>query len=176
MPEPTPAPASSQSLPARIYNLLVIGGTYAQPAVLLGILLLWGSAFLLAGLGKLRNLDRTAENFAGLDIPAPYAQAVLVASVEFFGGLMFVLGLGTRFAAVALIGAMIGAIHFASDISLFTAVSEETAVLFKDPSAAIKVTPVSYLAVSFVLFAFGAGAASLDAVIKKMCCRGEPNK
>lgn len=143
----------------------------AQPAVLLGIRLLWGSAFFLAGLGKIKNIDRTTEFFTSLQIPMPHAQAIMVGIVEMVGGLLVAIGLGTRLASLALIGAMIGAIHFAENVALFSKSNDDTAVLFRDPGAVIGVTPVSYLAAVCVLLAFGPGAVSIDAIIKKCCGR-----
>jgi putative oxidoreductase len=43
--------------------------TYAQPALLFFLRLYFGYGFFKAGLGKLQNIDSTAEYFAGLDIP-----------------------------------------------------------------------------------------------------------
>jgi putative oxidoreductase len=183
---------------AKIYSPLILVGGWLQPAVLLGVRLLWGAAFILAGWGKLQHLDRVGQFFANLHIPAPHAQAAFVACVEFFGGIFIALGLGTRLAAVFLAGAMIGAIHFSEHVSFFPPPKQTAAVvatgtdtaattteakkeddevppaIFDDPSAVIAVKPMSYLTVSLLLLAFGPGAVSLDALLKKCCGKQAP--
>ena len=59
-----------------------------------------GLVFVTTGWGKLQNLDRVIEFFRSLGIPAPEYQAPFVAATELACGLLLVLGLGTRFAAV----------------------------------------------------------------------------
>jgi putative oxidoreductase len=59
-----------------------------------------GLVFVTTGWGKLQNLDRVIEFFRSLGIPAPEYQAPFVAATELSCGLLLVLGLGTRFAAV----------------------------------------------------------------------------
>jgi uncharacterized membrane protein YphA (DoxX/SURF4 family) len=52
--------------------------------------------FTIYGLQKLTGLDGTAGFFANVGIPAAGVMAVVVACVEFFGGLAMLLGIGTR--------------------------------------------------------------------------------
>ncbi|TMQ11003.1 MAG: DoxX family protein, partial [Deltaproteobacteria bacterium] len=68
--------------------------------------LIVGIAFVLTGWGKLHSLDNVTEFFTDLGIPLPHANAVFVSTVEFVGGLLLILGLGTRIAAALLIGVM----------------------------------------------------------------------
>ncbi len=69
-----------------------------------------GIVFVTAGWGKLHGLDDVTRYFASLGVPAPHAQAVLVSLVELVGGLMLVIGFGTRIAAMLLVGVMAVAI------------------------------------------------------------------
>lgn len=69
-----------------------------------------GAVFVATGWGKLHHLDDVARFFASLEIPAPYANAVLVSSVELAGGALLLVGLGTRIAALLLAGVMAVAI------------------------------------------------------------------
>ena len=62
-----------------------------------------GGFFMNTGWGKMHHLDQFAQNFAGWHIPHPYFNAALSAYTEFYGGLLTVLGLGTRFVAVPMI-------------------------------------------------------------------------
>ncbi len=61
-----------------------------------------GSVFIVAGWGKLTGIDGTAEFFGGVGIPLPVFSAWLVAIVEFFGGIMVLLGFFTRIPAILL--------------------------------------------------------------------------
>jgi len=81
-----------------------------------------GYAFLESGWGKVHNLDTVAQYFAELGIPAAAFQAVFVSYVELIGGALVLLGLGTRVAAVPLIGTMIVALITAkaSDIASYS--------------------------------------------------------
>ena len=69
-----------------------------------------GLVFVTTGWGKLHGLDNLTQFFDSLHIPAPHANAVFVSSVEFIGGLLLIAGLGTRIAALFLIGVMAVAI------------------------------------------------------------------
>ena len=62
-----------------------------------------GGFFMNTGWGKMHHLDQFAQNFAGWHIPHPYFNAALSAYTEFYGGLLTVVGLGTRFVAVPMI-------------------------------------------------------------------------
>jgi putative oxidoreductase len=114
-----------------------------------------GVVFMDTGWTKLMNLPRITENFRGLGIPAPEILTPFVSGVEFFGGLLLLLGLLTRFAAVPLMVVMIVAIISAKlgDID-----SLETLLGFEE---------VSY----FVMFAWlgiaGPGPVSLDHLVLK---------
>ena len=85
--------------------------------------------FIPTGWGKLHHLDKVIEFFASLGIPAPQLQAPFVASVEFIGGILILLGLFTRVAAIPLMGTMVVAIitaklHDVAELSDFLSLSE----------------------------------------------------
>lgn len=75
-----------------------------------------GTEFFIAGKGKLGDLDKFIKYFTELGIPAPALQAPFVASLECFGGLAIILGLGTRFFAAPLAVTMIVAIVTATEV------------------------------------------------------------
>ena len=118
-----------------------------------------GLVFVTAGWGKLQNLGQVVEFFRSLGIPAPELQAPFVASVELVGGLLLLLGLGTRFVAVPLAVTMVVAIATA---------------LWPDLEGAIDLLGKSEL-LYIVIFAWlaiaGAGAVSLDALAARALCR-----
>jgi putative oxidoreductase len=72
-------------------------------AMLLIARVLLGYIFVLSGWGKLMGLAGFAASLERQGIPASYALAILGAAVEFAGGLALILGIATRYAALALI-------------------------------------------------------------------------
>lgn len=72
-----------------------------------------GLVFLTTGWGKLHSLDQITEFFDSLHIPAPHAQAIMVSTIEFVGGVCLILGLGTRIVSLLLVGVMAVAIYTA---------------------------------------------------------------
>jgi len=114
-----------------------------------------GVVFMGTGWTKLQNLPAIFRNFVAMGIPAPEILTPFVSGVEFVGGLMLLLGLLTRFAAVPLMVVMVVAIVSAKagDID-----SLETVLGFEE---------VSY----FLMFAWlaiaGPGPVSLDHFVLK---------
>jgi len=114
-----------------------------------------GLVFISTGIGKLRDLDQVVAFFTSLGIPAPALQAPLVAATELGGGLLLVLGLGTRFAAIPLAGTMVVAIRTALWADLDGAIDLFGRAEF------LLLTLLVWLAFT------GAGAVSLDARITR---------
>jgi len=70
-----------------------------------------GMLFLESGRGKLFvKLDELGEFFDQLGIPFPHLNAIVVASIEFFGGICLILGLASRLVSVPLAFIMLIAI------------------------------------------------------------------
>src|SRR5947207_10216196 len=81
--------------------------TWAAP---LAVRITVGWVFLWSGWEKLQILPRMIENFRSWGIPAPEIVTPFVSGVEFVGGLLLLLGLLTRFAAVPMMIVMLIAI------------------------------------------------------------------
>jgi putative oxidoreductase len=140
---------------------VTVGG-WMQPVLLLAIRGWWGWSFFMTGQGKLRNLDRTAEFFASLDLPLPSINAAMAGAVECAGGLLLLLGLGSRLASVPLV--------FTMAVAYATAHREELGALLGNPDAFTGAAPFPFLLASLIVLAFGPGRLSLDALLWK---RGE---
>lgn len=109
-----------------------------------------GWVFLWTGWGKLTHLPLVTQNFEGWGLPAPGVLAPLASGIEFFGGLLLLVGLLTRISAGALGVVMIVAIAFVQwpEVdSLLTLVGLEE---------------VMYLALFLWLAIAGAGRLSAD--------------
>jgi len=69
-----------------------------------------GHAFFLTGRGKIANFDNTVEFFAAQGIPFPALNAAFVSRLEYYGGILLVVGLLTRLVAAALASTMVVAL------------------------------------------------------------------
>lgn len=138
--------------------LTKLGGWLRCP-LLLVLRLYWGWSFMQTGWGKLTHLDRTAGYFASLNIPAPKLNAMMAGGTECIGGVLLLLGLYTRFATPALIFTMI--------IAYATAERESLNAIFNDPDKFTGADPFLFLLVALIVFAFGPGRLSLDALLRK---------
>jgi putative oxidoreductase len=139
----------------------VIAGYFAWAAPL-AVRIVVGWVFLWSGWGKLQILPRIIENFRSWGIPAPEVLAPFVSGMEFVGGLLLLVGLLTRFAAVPMMVIMVVAILSAK---LTDVDSLETLLGFEE---------VSY----FVMFAWlsiaGPGPVSLDHFVLKAFRKDRP--
>ncbi|HXI85402.1 MAG TPA: DoxX family protein [Verrucomicrobiae bacterium] len=150
----------------KLYALWVSLVSRLQSPFLLVIRLYWGWQFFGTGKGKLMNLDKTAGFFATLNIPAPKLNAILAGSTECFGGLLLLLGLGSRIATVPLIFTMV--------IAYLTAESEAAHAIFSNPDKFVTAAPFLFLLTCVIVLIFGPGCFSLDAIIARSC--GEKKK
>ncbi|HXI08224.1 MAG: DoxX family protein [Bradyrhizobium sp.] len=112
-----------------------------------------GYVFMLSGWGKLNNLPQITQNFAEWGILFPKIMTPFVSGVEFFGGIMLILGLFTRIPAAMLAFTMLVAIKSAKWESVD---SLETLLGFEE---------ATYFAGFLWLAIAGPGAASLDRLL-----------
>jgi putative oxidoreductase len=114
-----------------------------------------GLVFVGTGWGKLHNLGDVTDFFASLHIPAPGFNARLAAGTEFFGGILVLLGLGTRLASLPLAFTMVVAIATAKrgDITGLTAL--------------VGLEEWSYLVLFIWLAVAGAGPVSIDRLLAR---------
>ena len=69
-----------------------------------------GAVFVVFGLGKFVNRAAEIDSFRDYGLPAPEIFVAIIGVLELAGGLLLILGLATRLAALALAGDMVGAI------------------------------------------------------------------
>jgi putative oxidoreductase len=126
---------------------------------LLAVRLYWGWQFAQTGWGKLHNLSHVKDFFSSLGIPAPGIMAPAISCLEFFGGILLIVGLGTRIIALMLACNMLVA-YISGDLPAFKSI-------FSDPGKFYVADPFTFLFASLIAFIFGAGLFSLDALIDK---------
>lgn len=115
-----------------------------------------GVVFMGTGWGKLQSLPEVTAFFTDLGIPFPGFNARLTASTEFFGGLLVLLGLATRLAALPLAFTMV--------VAILTAKREAISGL----AALVGFEEWSYLVLFVWIALAGPGPLSLDALIARL--------
>lgn len=146
-----------------IYALWVRAVSWLQSPFLLAIRLYWGWQFFQTGMGKLENIGHVTQFFQSLNIPLPGANAWLVAIMECFGGLLLMVGAGSRLVAFALAFDMV--------IAYITADSDAVKSIFSDSDKFVQAAPFPFLFMTLVVLAFGAGVFSVDWVLRKILFR-----
>jgi len=86
----------------KYYRMLARISSSLQSPFLLAVRLYWGWQFMQTGWGKLTDIGKVVNFFTSLGIPAPTLNAYFIASLEFGGGLLLILGLGSRLIALPL--------------------------------------------------------------------------
>lgn len=138
---------------------------HAQSPLLLLIRLFWGWQFAVTGWGKLHHLDRVAEFFTSLGLPAPAQTALLVALIELVGGILLALGLGSRIVALILFVNMTVA-YWTADREAFTAI-------LSAPDKFYGADPFTFWFAALLILIFGAGLLSVDQLLTKFFLRSK---
>ena len=142
-----------------LYSRFSALASYLQSPLLLAVRLYWGWQFAQSGWGKLHNIDKITGFFSSLNIPFPAANAHFISGLEFVGGILLILGLGTR-----LVGLLLAANMF---VAYWTADHEALVSIFSDPGKFYVADPYTFLFASLMVLIFGAGLFSLDAALAK---------
>ena len=114
-----------------------------------------GWVFLWSGWGKLNDLPFVIQNFSEWGIPAPGVFGPVVSGIEFFGGILLLVGLLTRIAAGALGVVMI--------VAVAAVLSADVETFFD----LVALEEVMYLALFLWLAIAGAGAVSIDRLLER---------
>jgi putative oxidoreductase len=129
--------------------------------LLLAIRLYWGWQFATDGWGKLTHLDKVADFFTSLNLPAPHATAILVASVELFGGLLFAFGVLSRITSLAL---------FVNMTMAYLSVPDDRvnfSHILSNPSDFYNATPYTYWFAALLILILGPGFFAVDTLFPR---------
>jgi putative oxidoreductase len=148
---------SMMQLFEKYYRLLIRAGSSLQSPFLLAVRLYWGWQFMQTGSGKLSDIGKVVGFFSDLGIPAPALNAYFVSALEFGGGILLILGLGSRLIALPLAVDMI--------VAYITADREALLSIFSNPDKFTAAAPYTFLVASLIVLIFGPGKYSLDALL-----------
>jgi putative oxidoreductase len=118
----------------------------------------------ITGNGKLHDLASVTGFFAQLGIPLPGASAIFISVLEFAGGILFVLDLGSRLIALLFAGDMV--------MAYIPADRDAVMSIFQDPDKFYDATPHTFLVAALIVLIFGPGKFSLDALLAKRFAGG----
>ena len=143
----------------KYYRLLIRASSSLESPLLLAVRLYWGWQFAQAGWGKLHDIGKVIGFFTQLGIPAPALNAYFVSALEFAGGLLLAVGIGSRLVALLLSVDMIVAYITADRQALFAVIS--------DPDKFTGAAPYTFLFASLLVLIFGPGRFSLDTLLTR---------
>jgi putative oxidoreductase len=143
----------------RLYTRASTLVSYLRAPFLLTVRLYWGWQLVQSGWGKLHHLDKITDYFGTLNIPAAALNAHFVSSLEFFGGIFLILGLGSRLVSLLLTINML--------VAYWTAEREALFSVFSDPGKFYTADPYTFLFASALILIFGAGWFSVDTLLAK---------
>ena len=139
------------------YGRLIKAASLLRSPLLLAMRLYWGWQFFETGKGKLMNHEKITMFFDSLHIPLPSFNAWLAGGTECVGGLLLLVGLGSRLVCLPLI--------FVLFIAYITAEIDSVKAIFSDPDKFTGATPFLFLVACLVVLAFGPGKFSVDALL-----------
>ena len=143
----------------RIYGGIAAKPNYLQSPFLLAIRLYWGWQFAQTGWGKMHNIAKITGFFMSLHIPFPAFSACFISGLEFFGGLLMILGLASRPTGFLQAANML--------VAYWTADHDALISVFSDPGKFYVADPYTFLCASLMVLVFGAGTLSLDRLVLK---------
>jgi putative oxidoreductase len=144
--------SSSYDLNSRALNRL-------QSPLLLLIRLYWGWQFAQTGWGKLQHLDRVAEFFQTLNIPAPHLNALVVALVELIGGILLALGVGSRVVALVLFANM--------SVAFVAGDRDAVTQILSEPGKFYGADPYTFWFAALLILIFGPGWIAIDTLLAR---------
>ncbi|HVZ84073.1 MAG TPA: DoxX family protein [Terracidiphilus sp.] len=153
------------SLYARVSALLA----RLQSPLLLAIRLYWGWQFAQDGWGKLTHLGRVTEYFTSLNLPMPHMTALMCASVELFGGILFLLGIASRFTSLVL---------FVNMTVAYLSVPDDRvnfSHILSNPEDFYNATPYTYWFAALLILILGPGFFAVDTLLKRRFASKEAN-
>jgi putative oxidoreductase len=142
----------------RLYLRFAKAAATLQSPFLLFVRLYWGWQFVVTGWGHLHGIPGFIQFFTKLGIPLPAVNAYFVAGLEFVGGMLLILGLGTRLISLLLAGDMVVAFLTADRDALKTAFTS-------DPTNFYAASEYTFLFAAVILLIFGAGFFAIDKYI-----------
>ena len=143
----------------KLYEIFVRAASSLQSPFLLVVRLYWGWQMMQTGWGKLGDLGKVTNYFTSLGIPLPALTAPFIAGLEFVGGILLAIGLGSRLISFLLACDMAVAYWVGDHDALFS--------FFSDPDKFAAAAPFVFLMASLIVLFFGPGKLAIDTLVAK---------
>lgn len=142
-----------------LHEMFVRAASSLESPFLLIVRLYWGWQMAQTGWGKLGDLGKVTGYFASLGIPAPALNAYFISGLEFVGGILLAIGLGSRIIAFL----------FTCDMAVAYWLGDHDALLsfFSAPDKFAAAAPFVFLMASLIVLIFGPGKFALDTLIAR---------
>ena len=154
-----------KQLAVKLNGYFTTATSSTQSLVLLAIRLYWGWQFYMTGKGKFADISKVVGFFTSLGIPAPALNAYFVSGLELVGGILLIVGLGSRLIAFPLFIDMV--------VAYITADREALLAVFSDPDKFMAAAPFTFMLASLIILAFGPGRFALDALVGRFFFKRE---
>jgi len=142
------------------YELLITIASSLKSPFLLVVRLYWGWQMFVAGSAHLSDVPAMVERFQEWGVPFPPFNVYVSGVTECVCGLLLLAGFASRLITIPLI------INFC--VAYLTASREVLLGIFSDPDAFVSDAAFLFLLSSVIVFIFGPGAFSVDALIKRI--------
>ena len=142
------------------YELLIASASSVKSPSLLIVRLYWGWQMFVSGRSHLSDVPAMAQRFQEWGVPFPTFNVYVSGLTECACGLLLLIGFASRLITIPLI------INFC--VAYLTASREVLLNIFNDPDAFVSDAAFLFLLASVIVFIFGPGAFSVDALIKKL--------
>jgi putative oxidoreductase len=150
---------------AAAYEALCLVLNALRTPLLLAIRLYWGWQFATDGWEKLTHLDRVTDFFTTLGLPAPGMTALMVACIEFAGGILFAAGIASRLVSLVL---------FVNMTMAYLSVSDDRvnfSHIFSKPEDFYGAGPYTYWFAALLILLLGPGLFAVDTLIARRYAR-----
>jgi putative oxidoreductase len=142
------------------YQLLIAGASSLKSPFLLLVRVYWGWQMFVAGSAHLSDVPAMVERFQEWGVPFPTFNVYLSGLTEIVCGLLLLVGFASRLITIPLI------VNFC--VAYLTASREVLLNVFSDPDAFVSDAAFLFLLASLIVFIFGPGVLSIDAIIKNL--------
>jgi putative oxidoreductase len=142
------------------YQLLIAGASSLKTPFLLLVRVYWGWQMFVAGSAHLSDVPAMVERFQEWGVPFPTFNVYLSGLTEIVCGLLLLVGFASRLITIPLI------VNFC--VAYLTASREVLLNVFSDPDAFVSDAAFLFLLASLIVFIFGPGVLSIDAIIKNL--------
>jgi putative oxidoreductase len=150
------------------YQVLIAGASGLKSPFLLIVRLYWGWQMFVSGRTHLSDVPTMVQRFQEWGVPFPTFNVYVSGLTECACGLLLLIGFASRLITIPLI------VNFC--IAYLTASREVLLNIFNAPDAFVSDAAFLFLLASVIVFIFGPGAFSVDAIIKRLFVTSEKNE